>query len=480
MYENSYKGFVVRNSLTKKIVIPLIIGIFLAISLALFEYFQTSKEIERSVLQQESHYFTHKVESLLRAKTNTWITNALLLSINQEIIESLATNDNTKLRRYFSGIGKLYRQYTPFKKVNIHIVTKDLVSFFKSWAPDKYGEKVDFDSYRHMLKIRRPFTTLEADPKGLRLRSLAPVRKDGEFLGFVDFSGGLNNFEKEFKKEHIYFLYFLDKKYGSIVTKPLLKKEGYVLSSTKHIDKAFLDFVLSPQFSLEQAVHAPFILTDRYFIKAIPLKDYAKRVVGYALLGMDTQRLLATVKQSQTTTLKTIVVLSVAFLVLVIVLLVIIKKAVLDPIDTLRRKAEELSSSEGDLTKVIDIRSRDEIGKTAEAFNNFIQKVRKTVEASKVTSQESKESADKLYNFSMTLQEHIKQNLDLFQDADEALKMIESQSKSSKELAKTTNEKIVFTKENLQKSVEAIEMLTKQVQLNAQKEGEYAQKMQNL
>ena len=203
-------------------------------------------------------------------------------------------------------------------------------------------------------------------------------------------------------------------------------------------------------------------------------------MVGYALLGIETKRLLAAVEQSQYTTLKTIIVLSVAFFVLVGVLMLVIKKVVLDPVSTLRNKAEELSSAAGDLTRTIDLKTEDEIGKTARAFNRFIQKVRQIVQVSKETSRESEAFSHNLYDYSKTLQEHIHQNLELFKDADKALKKIESQSQASKELAEYTNERIVTTKENLHKSVQAIENLTNHVQANAQKENEYAKKMQHL
>lgn len=467
-------------SLTKKILIPLVLGIVIAIAIALYEYVDVSKKIKKTVFLQEANYFTQKVDALLRAKTNTWITNALLLSVNKEIVDSLATKDNTTLRDYFGGIGKLYRQYTPFKKVNVHIVTKNLISFFKSWAPQDFGEKINFDSYRHMLVIQRPFTTLEPDPKGLRLRSLAPIQKNGKFLGFVDFSGGLNNFAKELKKEYIYFLYFLDKKYAPIVKKEAYKKDGYLLSSTKHINKAFFNFVKSSTFSLEQAIHLPYVVTKQYFLKAVPLKDYAKRVVGYALLGIETKRLLAAIEESQSMTLQIIIVLSIAFFVLIGVLMLVIKKVVLNPINTLREKAQELGSAEGDLTRTIDIKSHDEIGKSAFAFNDFIHKVRHTVEGSKETSKESETFAQNLYEYATTLQEHIHQNLELFEDANNALQNIKSQSQNSKDLAIKSNKMVATTKENLQRSVQSIERLTEHVKENAKKEDIYAKKMQQL
>lgn len=83
-------------------------------------------------------------------------------------------------------------------------------------------------------------------------------------------------------------------------------------------------------------------------------------------------------------------VLSVAFVIFIVIKL---SKNITNPINSMLSMLKELEVGEGDLTKRIDIKSKDEIGMMARSFNNFIERLSKMIdnikENSKVVSKAS-------------------------------------------------------------------------------------------
>ena len=477
------RGVTVKKftSITKKLYLPLVASIVIAIVLSLANLYFASTKIKEDILKNRSSLYKKRLESLIKSKENVWITNALQLSINQDILFAFDESNCVSLKEIFVGIGDMYRKNTPFKKVSVHIVTKDLKSFFKSWKPEKFGEDVSyFKSYKEIVEAKKPFVTFEEDPKGLRLRALAPIIDEGKFYGFVDFSGGINNFGGALKKEGIKFLYFLDKKYAGIVKKNLYKKEGHLLSSSKHIDKQFLDYVKSSNFSIDRGISKEYMIDDDYFTRVLKLKSKFGEVVGYAVIGERSSKILKVAKDAEFSIIKEIAVSFVTYFIILIVMQIAIKKIVVKPITALKDKSKELSSSEGDLTKQIEVKSDDEVGQTAEEFNKFLEKVRETVGKAKSVSYENSSISHQLFVTAKEVDSRIEYSSKEINEANSKLQNIKEMSKKSANFAKDSNEIIIETNKNLEQSVEKILDMTKKVEENSQKEIEFAQKMSEL
>jgi len=66
------------------------------------------------------------------------------------------------------------------------------------------------------------------------------------------------------------------------------------------------------------------------------------------------------------------------------------------PLKALLTNLEAISGSEGDLTTRLDSRSNDEIGRIADAFNGFVERIRVVVDATKQATRETMESGERL------------------------------------------------------------------------------------
>lgn len=133
-------------------------------------------------------------------------------------------------------------------------------------------------------KTQKPLITMEESSKGLRLKGLFPIMKNGKFLGIANFEGGLNSLKRALEPSDIQFLYFMDGKYLDIAknlkSKPNFK--NYYLSQ-KDSDKAFLNYVLK-DLNLEEAQKTG-VFDKKYFTFALPVEDFSGQRLGFYILG---------------------------------------------------------------------------------------------------------------------------------------------------------------------------------------------------
>jgi len=117
-------------SISAKVQLPLVIAIVLGFIIVGITSYQTLNKMEEYAFEKEAEKFEVALNDQIKSKNDVWITNALQLAINSDIQEGIISGDKEVLVETFAGIGKMYSENTPFKKVNIHILTPDLNSFF--------------------------------------------------------------------------------------------------------------------------------------------------------------------------------------------------------------------------------------------------------------------------------------------------------------------------------------------------------------
>ncbi|MEA3522690.1 MAG: methyl-accepting chemotaxis protein [Campylobacterota bacterium] len=384
-------------SISTKINIPFFIAVLIGFSVVLLFAYISLNEMEDVALKNESNKFNIALNDQLKSKENVWITNAIQLSMNYDIIDGLYNKNREKLTKTFANIGDVYRTNTPFKKVNIHLLDTSLNSFFKSWKPKKFGENWGhLHSYKKVLSSKKPLVTIEEDAKGLRLRSIAPLYRDGELIGLLDFSGGINNFGSALKKSDIDFLYFLDGSFSSLVTKDLYKKDTHLLSSSKNIDKEFFAYVKSKDFSLATAIQSDYLLDDKYFTRALKLKDFNGKVIGYGLFATQSNIVLQSMDASKSALITQSTIIFIRDILLFLFVVMMIKLVVSNPIRELDKTAQDLSLGDTDLSKRVKVSSSDEIGKAANSFNIFLDKVEEIAQDAQNEANKAEKAAQEI------------------------------------------------------------------------------------
>ncbi len=468
-------------SISTKVHVPLIMAIIIGFLVIGANSWNTLSSMEDNALKKESRLLGIDLQGLINSKTNVWLTNSMQLGMNLSVQRSLASLDNSPLADEFAGIGKMYRDNTPFKRVNVHLLTPDLRSFFKSWKPNSHGD--DWSKYKSYQKVKatmKPIVVFEEDPKGLRLRAVSPVMSDGKFVGILDFSGGINNFGGVLKKSGVQFLYFLDKSYASVVSKELYSKEGHLLSSSKHIDDQFLNYTKTAEFSLNRSLEAPYQIDDQYFTKTFPIKNIEDKTVGYALFGQDSREVLGSINEAKSGMIEQIIIMGVVDLIILIALLVVLKTVISKPVKELKEKAIELSSGKGDLTNQIDIHSNDELGQTSKEFNHFIDRIRDLVVVAKTSSTENSALALSLSETSSNVGGRATEVSALMVETNDMAQSIKQEINLSLDKVKKSKDEIETVNQKLENAKKKILQMATQVEKSANIEIKMAEKITRL
>jgi methyl-accepting chemotaxis protein len=175
-------------------------------------------------------------------------------------------------------------------------------------------------------------------------------------------------------------------------------KDGYPLSSSKNIDKTFLDYIFSSDYNIDKALNEKYIIDDRYFSKAYYLKDYKGNNVGVAILASESSYIEKAADSAAAGLRFQLIVIAVAGVILFFFIMLTIKSAVIKPIENLKEVANELTSGETSLSKRLEIFTNDEIGEAVRELNLFLDKVEALAldaEQKSREAQTAKEEADK-------------------------------------------------------------------------------------
>jgi len=361
---------------TKLLLINLVgfIIIFIISLAGTFYYFNIEKQIR---FKKEVTKAKQNFNVAMTAKKKVWLTNALQIANNSEIKNAVVHKNRKQAGKVLNQLGRTFKDNTGFKNVKVHIIDKNLNSFYKSWAPEKYGEKLNYSKgYAFVKETKKSFCAMEISSKGLRLKGLFPIFDNNEFIGIANFEGGLNSIKSTLKPYNVDFLYFMNDANlniaKSLASKP--KVADYILCQ-KDIDKDFFSYVQQTKI-ITQLFEHDYIIDDNYLAFKGFFKGFSGSETGLYLLGIKTKIALEEINSLEKLIFKLFGCLFIVFLFFNLGLLFYINSNIIKPINSainvIEKIIKEISSGRGDLTKRLDVRSKDEIGNLIKWFNTFI------------------------------------------------------------------------------------------------------------
>jgi len=382
-------------SIKTKVHLPLIISILLGFAIISVSAWISIGDIKEELFAKEKIYMEHFLLNGIKEKESIGLTNAINIAKNGAVIDALYTGSKEGALKALNEINKEFKENTEFQNTKIHIHTADVHSFLRSWSPNKNGD--DLKSFRHTInkvkETKKPLAAIELGVAGLEVRGIAPVFKDGEYLGSVEFIQELNSVVKAGAKEKISMAFFVDKKYDDIVKqlKDAKRVQGNALGVKEdNVDKRFLGEVNSINFKDKNLQE----LQDYYAI-VIPIKDFSGNEVAYAVMGETKEDVAGMINDATKVVFFQIGVMAVIDLILVIFVLIAIQKAVISPIKELKDIIYNIVS-EGDMTRRIVIRQKDEIGLIGIFVNRFIEHMQELIKETKIASEQNVNAANEL------------------------------------------------------------------------------------
>ncbi|MDO7253234.1 methyl-accepting chemotaxis protein [Helicobacter cappadocius] len=175
------------------------------------------------------------------------------------------------------------------------------------------------------------------------------------------------------------------------------------------------------------------------------------------------------------------------FLVAVVVVLVIlvvsffyIRLNLVRPIRDLITRAKNLSSGDGDLSRKLEIKGRDEIAQASSAINSFIEKVRVLIVDAKQLSSENSSVAHELSSTSLSTGKRVEDSTAIVSEVTHKSQKIESETLSCIEIAQEGKEDLQKAKIYVEDTNESIRILSNQIIVSAKTEAELSIKIERL
>ena len=349
--------------------------LFIAILVIGFIY---HSNIKQESIQTEVESVRKIYEDALNAKKEIWVGNALLIANNPTVQNCLLDTNRNELHQTLDQISANFKENTGFKNINVHIIDRNLNSFYKSWAPEQYGESLNYSTgYQLVKQTEEASVAMEVSPKGLRLKGLFPIFHEGEFIGIANFEGGLNSIKRKMKPHNAEFLYFMDESDltigKSLNTKQKLNQ--YVLSQ-KDINTEFMNYI-QKTFDSQKLMDTEYHLDDDYLTVKGTFNDFSGEDTGLYFLGVKRDHVMTQVNQTKNMLFTVLGILFGIFVVFMITLNFFVNRMIIKPINKGVAFAESIAR--GDLTSQIEVNQKDEIGKLSDALRNMSGKLQEIV-----------------------------------------------------------------------------------------------------
>jgi len=319
---------------------------------------------------------------------NTGFVQAMFVAKNKNIQLALSTN-NVEIAKK-----ELEEQILPFFKnilkndsVKIHIHTKDIKSFIRTWTTRRGDDLSSFRQTIHKIKnSKNPLNTIEIGKGGMVMRSMVPIINNDIYLGSVELLQNFNSIVKAFKNDDNDLLVLMDKKY--ILNDKLAeqsKQLGKYLINQKQIDNNFYTDAQSIDFNLLN--EKKIITTDNYYYTFQDITDFKGRVVGKFLIGKNNIA-VGDIANSSKVMLTTSYVFASIIILLFLTILFIIKSTIISPLIRFQNGLNNFFAylnKEKDTIVNIENKNNDEIGLMTQEINKNILTVSEKINEDNTT-----------------------------------------------------------------------------------------------
>jgi methyl-accepting chemotaxis protein len=327
----------------------------------------------------------------IEAKFEAGISNAISISNDSSIKNSLSSNDRQIAINALATLSDNMKKHTPFQNIQIHIHTKDNHSFLRSWKPEKFGD--DLSSFRpSVVKVNSEKTavnTFEVGDAGLTIRSVVPIFDDKQkHVGSMEFMQGINSVATSFDEQGKAFLLLMDSKLAVSEVKAENKLNDYLISQ-KSINKEFLED--SKKIDFNKLFNDKYLMSEKYFYTYMDIVDFNGKKLGITLTAEPKESVQIAIDHASYIIWVALIILVFALLITMLISLLNMKNNILSPILNLKNSIDAISLNNSSESTRINVKSNDEIGDVVHSFNNYLDSIEKGLQQDHIVIEESRQ-----------------------------------------------------------------------------------------
>ena len=290
---------------------------------------------------------------------------ATLISLTPEIQSNFAERDREALLQRTQPLFTRLKQDFAVQQFQFH--TPPATSFLRLHRPEKFGD--DLTAIRKTIvetnTQKQPLSGLEYGVEGLGIRGLVPMNYQGQHTGSVEFGMSFGQpFFDNFKNAYQAEITLLLPKDGNFV--PF---GGTFTTDTSDVSE------LKSVMQGTEVIRTIDLDGKSYALYRHGMQDYSGKTFGVLDIALDRSHSEQAMSDIR---LKLILIGFIAFLIGTAIAW-FIAKSITRPIAETTNALNDIAEGEGDLTRRIEVKSKDEIAQLALAFNRFAEKIHATV-----------------------------------------------------------------------------------------------------
>ena len=307
----------------------------------------------------------------IEAEGRLALAMSLIIASNKEMTLAMAEGRRDDLAAATVPLFKKLKKDYSVRQFQFHL--PPATSFLRAHKAKKFGD--DLSSFRKTIlktnESKKPVTGLEKGVAGLGIRGINPIFHEGSHIGSIEFgmSFGQAFFEKFKKTYGIDIALHIKREKGFKAFGATLKSETN--EKTTLLNKDVLNQVMQGKSVIVQSEY----LNVPYAIYGKSISDFSGNPIGVMEIALDRSHYVSAISSARNISL----LVGLFALIGGLFIAIIISRSIVTPIKIAVDAMNDIAEGEGDLTKRLNEKGKDEVALLGAAFNNFAEKVRSMV-----------------------------------------------------------------------------------------------------
>lgn len=361
-----------NSSINAKLVAIILLVVAVSIAVGVGYSLFVRSRLKADTMNARKLMLVTLIKENMAQKINILVSNAIGLANNGTISRAIIEDNRELAMNRLNDIMVDYMNISAMKAAKIQMHTAELRSFLRTWAPNKFGDDLAWRETLQRVKTKREAVgAMEVGRDGMAMRGIAPIIRDGDYIGSIEWIDGTGSIAQDLKKENKMFITLMKKSLLSTVTlqNPTEMGADFVVARDNWFDAETINFFKG--IDVDGIIKNGYGVSGGHFIVATEVEDFKGDAVGYNLMAEDIQFIndeLAKVNKVAYTFIALMIAMSVL---LSLTAYLFICRAVSNPLKEIVAFTSHLA--EGDLTHSLNIHKNDEIGELAQTLNNTVQ-----------------------------------------------------------------------------------------------------------
>ncbi|SHG77876.1 Methyl-accepting chemotaxis protein [Thermosyntropha lipolytica DSM 11003] len=346
--------FKIKNSIKVRIIFYLILFNVVIFSV----FYWNNLALQKLLIKDFEDEYAKKIIATTAASVERAKEEAVLLSdslaAHEDIITAFAARDREGLKKVVDPIYKRWQE--KHAVAQLQFIDENGRSFYRAHMPEKYGDDLSFrPALMQAIRNKEQVVALEEGVAGYGIRCINPVYHNDRFIGVFEIGMSL---EKEIGERlaELDGIYVLKKADGQVLWQNGEARVSLTEEDVNEIGKGEAFYRLSSD--------------KRYILTLVPIKDAEGKVIAFAQGEVPREAFMAAEAKAKHRALLIII----AGLAILCLAAYIVLHNALKHVAPLKEVIREVS--EGDLTRVVDIASKNEIGLIARDFSRLLEKIK--------------------------------------------------------------------------------------------------------